>query len=381
MPSSTPEHVVIAITLAKPGGATSFAASLATFLHGQGKRVTVLAGEGEWLFQECKKIGISCLRVTSLGREIHPWHDLRSLWQLVHLLRALKPDVLQLNSSKMGVLGSLAGRLARVPRIVYCIGGWSFLESLPERTKAFYIWAERFSGPWKDRIICLHPGDAEEAAKHRIKSREPLQVIPNGIPIALLDHRRLSREEARAALGLPRDGYLYGTIGNFYPAKDLPRYLEACALVHREHPGTRFALIGDGQERSLIESARDRLDLREIVYLLGSREEASRYLLAFDSFVLPSTKEGMAFALLEAMAAGLPCITTDVGANRWVLGETGWIVPPQNPIALARAMSDAYKQRLRATEKGLRARKTVETRFPIEETLRAHEAALFPSSF
>lgn len=374
--NSSPSQAVIAITLAKPGGATSFAFTLARSLHMEGTSVTILAGEGTWLFEQCMKEQIPCLRIPSLGREIAPWRDLKSLIELIGLLRKLKPQALHLNSSKMGVLGSLAGRFARIPRIVYCIGGWSFLESLPEHKRRFYIWAERVSARWKDLIICVHPGDAEIANNYGIRGHEDTVIIPNGVDLADLDRHRYSREEAREFLGLPRDGYVFGTIGNFYPAKDLPRYLEACALVIKSHPNTYFALIGDGQERPLIEAAITSLGLETCVHLLGSRENASRYLLAFDSFVFPSAKEGMAFALLEAMAASLPCIVTDVGANRWVLGDAGWIVPAKSPTALAKAMIDAYKDRRLAIEKGLRARKVVETHFPLSQTLTKHRELL-----
>jgi glycosyltransferase involved in cell wall biosynthesis len=381
MNSSAPRiaPVVIAITLAKPGGATSFVLGLARFLKQQGRSVTVLAGEGDWLFVECAKSQIPCLRIPSLGRALSPLRDLKSLVELTRLLRRLRPEALHLNSSKMGVLGGLAGRLARIPRIIYCIGGWSFLESLPEHTRRFYTWAERISAPFKDVIVCVHPGDAEEATRLNIRGREETRVIPNGVDLSTLDQHRLSREEARQLLGLPRDGYIFGTIGNFYPAKDLPRYLEACALVRKQLPNVHFAFIGDGPERPTIEIARKTHALEDVVHLLGSREEASRYLLAFDSFVFPSAKEGMAFALLEAMAAALPCIVTDVGANRWMIGTTGWIVPAKDPSRLAEAMKGVYSNRLQATEQGLQGRGEVETRFPVTETLTAHDRLLFPT--
>lgn len=370
--------VVIAITLAKPGGATSFALGLARSLKQQGRSVTLLAGDGDWLFTECAKLQIPCHRIPSLGRAISPLRDLRSLIELVRHLRRLRPDALHLNSSKMGVLGALAGRIARIPRIIYCIGGWSFLESLPEHTRRLYTWAERLSAPLKDVIVCVHPGDAEEAKRLNIRGREETQVIPNGIDIHDLDQHRFSCEEARQLLGLPRDSYIFGTIGNFYPAKDLPRYLAACALLHAEHPTVSFALIGDGPERAAIETARTEHKLEDVVHLLGHRDEAARYLLAFDTFVFPSAKEGMAFALLEAMAAALPCVATDVGANSWVLKTVGWIIPAKDPLKLAEAMKDVYQHRLQATERGLQGRTEVETRFPIAETFAAHDRLLFP---
>lgn len=374
--ASPKKHVVIAVTLAKPGGAQVFVLQLATFLKNQGHRVTVIAGDGDWLFTQCVEASISFQRVNALGREIQPVRDLRALLELYRIIRELHPDAIHLNSSKMGVLGSIAATLSLVPRIVYCIAGWSFLESLSSWKKKVYIFAERYSAGYKDVIVCLHAGDKEVASRLKIRGHEDTQIIPNGIDLPELDRARHTRKIARHLLGLHADRFVFGTIGHFYPAKDLPRYLEACAIVHERLPEALFVLIGDGQERDAIVAARTRLALSDHVLLLGTREQAARELTAFDVFVLPSVKEGMPFTLLEAMAASLPCVMTDVGANRWVLGSTNWVVPPQSATALAEAMIEVALDRTRAITQGRAARSEVENRFPLRQTLEAHKKLL-----
>lgn len=379
MPHSAHPHIVLAITLAKPGGTTSFVYEYAVWLKKQGLRVTIVAGEGTWLIEQCKQAGIPCIQAPFVQREINPWRDLRAIFSLAKIFRSLTPDVIQLNSSKMGVIGSIAARIANVPRVVYFIGGWAFLESIAPWKKAFYRIAERLTAGLKDRIVCLHPGDKKIAELYAIRPRESIDVIPNGIDIAALDALRLSRAAARTELGIGEHDFVFGTIANFYPAKNLPAYLMSAAPFIKEHPTTKIVLIGDGPERAKIEAAIKTSVLGSQVLLVGAKEQAHRFLSAFDLFVLPSTKEGMPFSLLEAAAASLPCIVTDVGAHAWMLeGTTAWIIPSDNPKAIQQAMEEAFNQKAQLPEWGRAYRTAVSQRFPLNATFEQHLSVCLP---
>lgn len=379
MPASSRLHIVLAITLAVPGGATSFVMDYALWLTKQGHRVTLLAGEGTWLFTEAAKAGIPCIRIPWMQREIRPWLDLPALFALTKQLRTLKPDVIHLNSSKMGVIGSIAARLSMVPRVVYCIGGWAFLESIPSWKRSIYSIAEYLTAPLKDVIVCLHPNDVRAAQERNIHPKEGLRVIPNGVDIQLLDRLRLSRKEAREKLAIPQDAFVLGTIANFYPAKGLPSYIRSATPVLQANPATRIVIIGDGPERSCIEAAIQESGVSGQILLTGSLAQAHVFLEAFDVFVLPSTKEGMPFSLLEAMAARLPCIVTDVGAHAWMLERTGsFVINPSDTVALEQALRHAFHQRGLLTDIGEANRTSLERRFPLEATFTSHEQACFP---
>jgi glycosyltransferase involved in cell wall biosynthesis len=128
----------ICITRAVPGGATVFVFDLARFLKRAGHDVHVLAGDGEWLVEKCADEQIPFHRLNWMQRELNPYKDTRALFELTTKLKELKPDAIHLNSSKMGVLGSLAGYFAGVKNIVYCIGGWAFLEPMSKTKRADY---------------------------------------------------------------------------------------------------------------------------------------------------------------------------------------------------------------------------------------------------
>ncbi len=375
--SHAKRRFVLAVTLAEQGGVQEFLLHFARFLQQQGHEVTLVTGEGRWLVEQAKHQDTPLHQLTHMRRAILPWHDVLAFFELRRFLKDLAPDAIHLNSSKMGVIGSLAARSLGIRRIVYRIGGWVFLEPLSSFTRWFYVWIERISARWKDVIICVHPGDETVAKQEHIIPRQEIRVIPNGIDLAAFDTRLLSREESRTALSLESTSFVFGTLANFFPAKGLLQYLETCAILHKEFPKVRFLIIGEGPERKALEARRDILGLTETVILTGYKAQASRLLHAFDAFVLPSNKEGMPWALLEAMAAELPCVATDVGANHWLLTpEAGWLVPAHDPVFLAQRLKELLIRPEEAKRRGSLARTRIECDFPLQHTLQANEKAL-----
>ncbi len=375
--SHAKRRIVIAVTLAEHGGVQEFLVKFARFLIMHGHTVTLLAGEGSWLFEACGKSNIPIRRLHHMRRSLHPWHDVLAIFELRKHLHELRPDVLSLHSSKMGALGSFTGRFVGIPKIVYRIGGWVFLEPLSIITRWLYRLIETISARWKDVIVCVHPGDADIARTVGILPKESLRIIPNGIDLEEFDTHLLLREKARRHLQLTPDTFVFGTLANLFPAKDLSGYLDACALIHHDHPQARFLIIGDGPERTRLELKRDRLGLTGCVLFFSRQERASRFLRAFDAFILPSAKEGMSWALLEAMAAGLPCLATDVGAHSWLLHpHAGWIVPAKDPPALAQRMKYILLHAEERIARGEHARKRIERDFPLKKTLQDNENAL-----
>ena len=274
----------------------------------------------------------------------------------------------------MGVLGSIA---ARMTRVVYCIGGWVFLEKLPAWKRQAYISAERFTARFKDTVICVNPSDTTLALKLGIKPKKHVITIPNGIDLALFESQQLSREQARSQLGLTPDVYMIGSVSNYYAPKNIPGYLDTIRSVIDQNPNLHFVIIGDGPERDLIEKRITDLNIQNSITLLGEQDHASRFLKAFDLFVLPSTKEGMPFALLEAMSASLPCISTNVGAAKWMLeNNAGIIVAPSDAIALGKAILLLSNDKTQSTTLGTNAKEAVKNRFPLEKTLSENASAL-----
>lgn len=375
MPSAK-HRILFLITTSDWGGAQFFVHALAKAAKAEGHGVIVAAGGQGELEDACKKDGIHFERLELIRRELAPFHDLAAIYEIRTIIKDFKPDIVHLNSSKMSVVGAMAASLEHVPRIIYRIGGWAFLEELPTWKKLVYLWSEKLTANKKDIIVTVHPGDEAEAKRHKIRPNGRVVTVANGINIATFDAHRIDRAEARWRLGIANDAFVIGTLANFYPAKNIPWELEALAPLLKTS-NAHLAIIGDGPDHEIVEHTRWRLRIESSVTLAGRHPDASSLLSAFDMFVLPSSKEGMPWSLLEAMAAGLPCIATDVGACKWMLEpDAGIIVPSNDAEALRTAITSLMNDPERRTTLGAAARHAVETRFRWEDALKA-SLALF----
>jgi glycosyltransferase involved in cell wall biosynthesis len=374
--TSAKRRILFLITTSDWGGAQSFVCRMAAEAKRAGHDVMVAAGGNGELGKRCADAGVHFEQLETLRRELSPLHDLAAIHEIRKIIRGYKPDVVHLNSSKMGVVGSIAASIEHVSRIIYRIGGWAFLEDVPSWKRATYLWSEKLTASHKDVIVTVHPGDEEEAKRHNIRPKDRVITIPNGLDLSSFDKKLLDRDSARKELGLGPTETVIGTVANFYPPKDLPRYLASMAPLLTS-TNLRLVIIGDGPERNAVEQAIQENDLTNHVMLAGRRSDSATLLRAFDLFVLPSSKEGMPWSLLEAMAAGLPCVATDVGACRWMLEpDTGIIVPPKNGEAMRNAIQSLLTDEQKRAALGAAARHAVETRFRWEDAVRQTLALL-----
>jgi starch synthase (maltosyl-transferring) len=202
---------------------------------------------------------------------------------------------------------------------------------------------------------------------------ERLVVIPNGIDPAPFDR---ASPVPRAAIGIPEDAHLALCVGRLDLQKGLPDLLDAAEQVISQRPGWHLALAGDGPSRAwLLSQLAERAGLRDHVHSLGRRDDVPGLLKSADVLVLASLWEGMPNAVLEAMAAGRAVVGTSVeGTEDLVVpGQTGWLVPPRDALALAQALIEAADSPERCRRYGeagcLRAREA----FSIEATVAAYE--------
>lgn len=202
------------------------------------------------------------------------------------------------------------------------------------------------------------------------------EVIPNGVDLGGYRRDPASRGRIRARLSI-RDGHvLAGTVARFHPFKGHAALIEAVGRVKAEHPELRLLLVGRGTEaeNETLQAMIQRAGISDRVRLLGERGDVPEILQALDLFVLPSySGEGFPNALLEAMAVGMPCLVTEVGDSAVIVDETGVVVPPRDPGALAEglkrllAMSPEERRRL-----GLAAHDRVRSRFSIETMVHSY---------
>jgi glycosyltransferase involved in cell wall biosynthesis len=185
---------------------------------------------------------------------------------------------------------------------------------------------------------------------------EQLRIVANGIDLSRFRPDPEARHAVRAALGIPEDAWLVGSVGRLDPAKNYELLMHACAPLLNDD--FRLAIVGGGPcAQALRECARG-LGIDRFVHLLGQRMDVPQLLAAFDTFALSSITEGLPLVVPEAMASGLPVVSTAVGGLREVVahGDTGYLVPPNAPRALRKRLEDLRTDPMAAAEQGRRGR-------------------------
>ena len=358
--------ILFVITQGEWGGAQRYVFDLATNL---GSETAVVIGEKHSeLGTRLAKSGIKTFAAGHLRRDINPLHDLLAIFELKRIFQNIRPDIVHLNSSKAGVLGSIAAHLAGVPKVIFTAHGFAFLEPQPWIMKQIYYFAERFACLFRDKIICVSEYDRQAAIKAKLCPAEKLVTIHNGIRLQKSDVRSQSSDNRNqtSAIRPPSSDLrvpIIGTIAHLYKTKGLNYLIDAARSIDAQ-----FMVIGDGPERNNLESLIAKYNLGNKIKILGAKENAADYLPQFDIFVLPSVKEGFPYAILEAMAAGLPIVATPVGGIPEAQGDAGILVPPKDSKALATAIQSLIDDPKRAKKMGLAAHERIK-QFSFEKML------------
>jgi glycosyltransferase involved in cell wall biosynthesis len=201
---------------------------------------------------------------------------------------------------------------------------------------------------------------------------ERIKVIRNGVDLSRF--KPGDRAAARAALGLPLDGLVIGTVGRLVPVKDQRTLLDALSLVRNHRVVFSAVLTGTGPLRDTLVAHSNALGLGDVSFL-GNRFDVERVLAAYDVFVLSSESEGLSNTIQEAMACGLPVVATRVGGADELVDEnrSGFLVPPRDPPALAEAILCLALDRSRRESMGAAGRRRAEACFGLDNMVREYE--------
>ena len=364
-------RVLFVITKATRGGAQKYVFDLATALSPQDFSASLAYGERGELAAKLAERGVATHAISAMGRDIALVSDVMSFFQILHLLRQVRPDIVHLNSSKAAALGALAARITGVPRIVTTIHGWPFKEHRSAPMRAFIYGVSWLTCLLSDRVIVVSKRD-EEIGRAMLGLKKKIVYIP----LAVEAIEFLSREDASAEIekirtienpALPRVVTIAELTGN----KGLVYGIDAIAELKLRNIPVRYFVIGAGELREALEEHAIEKQVENDVVFLGFVEHASRLLKAFDVFLLPSIKEGMPYVLLEALEAGLPIVATDVIDPAFQENhERATLVPPRNAALLADALERALEQE---TGAGAATKRTLKAL--VEETVALYKTA------
>jgi glycosyltransferase involved in cell wall biosynthesis len=265
--------------------------------------------------------------------------------RLVALFRREKFDVLHVHTPAAALVGRIAGRLARVPMIVYTAHGFYFHEQMRTLPRALFTFLEWLGGRCTDLLFTQSQEDAHTAVERGFLPAARVLAIGNGVDVRRFDPEAARpRAALRAELGIPDHAVVIGMIGRMVAEKGYGEFFAAAAAVARQRPEAYFLVIGErlASERDAgvtaqLERARAALGPRLV--LAGVRADMPDLYAAMDVFTLPSYREGMPRTIIEAMHMARPVVATDIrGAREEVVPEvTGLLVPTRDAQALEAA--------------------------------------------
>lgn len=317
--------------------------------------------EGE-LHTESRARGVQLEFEPNLVREIAPERDLLAIWRLWRRMRRARYDVVHTHSSKAGIVGRIAARLAGVPVIVHTIHGWGFNGEQPKHVSQFYIWLERLCARHCGALVVVGLAYRDEGLALGIGQPEQYLLIRSGIEVEAYRDVVIQRSAARRRIGVPEDAFVVGNVGRLSPPKCPELMVAAFDRLARQHADARLVMVGDGWQRAELEAEIRRRGLAERVHLLGLRRDVPELLRAFDVFILSSSREGLPRTVVQAMAAGLPVVCTRAGAvaDAVVDGESGWIVEVGDAEGIGERLIRLAGDRDLARRMGERGRARVE---------------------
>ncbi len=310
----------------------------------------------------------------------------RGVLRLAKHLRRLQPAIVQTWMDHSNLIGGLTARLATRAKVVWGIHHSNHVTGVAKRSTLATVSAcAKLSRRVPHRIICCSEHAAALYAQRGFVA-ERITVIPNGFDTALLRPEPDARNSVRRELGLSPDVTLIGLVARHDPFKDHDNFFRAAAILTTQtstssvesRPDVHFLLCGANVDRSnpAITSAIDLLGLTNRCHLLGPRRDMPRIHASLDLATSSSISEAFPLVLGEAMACGVPCVATDVGDSALIVGDTGKVVPPRDPVALALGWATLLTMAPAArAELGLAARRRVVEMFDLTTVTRRYEAA------
>jgi glycosyltransferase involved in cell wall biosynthesis len=368
-----PVNLLYVITKLELGGAQTQLLNLIRHLDQAKFRTFLFTAVDGGLVNEAAAIpGLTLKKSKCLERPINPLNDLLALIELYLFVKKNNIQIVHTHSSKAGILGRLAARSAGVRLILHTVHGWSFNDYQPRLRRTFFIWLERLTAQFTDKLVVVSDYDQQKGLDNRIGKENKYILIRYGIDYSKFN---LREKNIRSELGIKAEDLLVGMVACFKPQKSPQDFIKLAFLVRQSMPHIKFILVGDGALRPAIERLIERLQLQQQVILTGWRSDIPRILSALDIFVLTSLWEGLPVAVLEAMASSKPVISTHTGGIGEVIieGKSGFLVLPHDTNKLAQNLIVLLKDESLRTGIGKNARGALDYRFALATMAESHK--------
>ena len=368
--------ILYVVTAAKFSGPSRHVLWMAEEMLKRGHTVGLICASEPRLTSAAKDLGIRVFPNPYFVRLFSPLNDLKSLLFVSKAIKEFDPDLVSAHSTKAGYAARFSCAVLKKP-VIFTAHGWSFTEGHEFLKRLILPYAEKIAAKATSKIICVSGFDYALAKESNIAPAEKLAVIKNSIdPSPFLETKG---SKTREEFNIPKDTPVLAFVGRLAPQKDLFTLLESCSLLNEEF---RLLLVGDGELKGKVQAFVSSKSLGDRVILAGERSDIPEILSGSDIFVLSSKWEGLSRAIMEAMAAELPVVCTDVGGSGELVehGVNGLLVPAGDPEALAQAIKSLLLDRNARRRMGKNGRKKILKEFTldrmIKDTVRVCEEVL-----
>lgn len=333
------------------GGGPNMLAIICERLRDQFEMEVISDGQGD-VPARVEALGVTFFRMPLTSK----WSFTRNIPRLARLIRSRQPDLVQLHGQFAGSLGQFAVQLAGRPRSIYTVQWPSYLDDAGPWSRLRNYVAERLSCAPSSEVVTVSENDRRTFVERGLCRAEKITVIHNAYQFDAAD-------PPAKPVSLGGDGSVIGFVGRLSDQKGCEYLVQAIPEVLSTHPATRFVIVGDGPDRGDLERLAAELRVTAAIDFAGYQPSPSSYIEAMDAVVIPSIYDPFPLVTLEVMALGRPVVGSAVGGIPEAVedGRTGFLVPPAQPDALARAivrLLDDPKLRHEMGEAGrIRARK------------------------
>ena len=283
--------------------------------------------------------GLDRVWLPSLIREVRPIQDIKALVSMMRLFRREKPQIVHTHSSKAGILGRWAAKLAGVPYIFHTAHGFGFHDFQSPLAKSVYVWLERITTKITTKLVVVSYANAEKGEKNRVFKRGDWILCRDAISVTEFMQPGPRRQKL-AEWGIPTDKLVVGMIACLKPQKSPVDFVDVAARVLKENSQVHFVLAGDGELRPEVEKRIEDHGIAKHFSLLGWQTDMPEVYRNLDVVVLTSLWEGLPCVFSEAMAGDLPIVATNVDGAREAIndGDNGFLHQPHDVQGMAESV-------------------------------------------
>ncbi len=322
---------------------------------------------GELVSRAKKVKHLKLYDVPNLRREVSIINDIRAFLSLYKLIKRENFTIIHTHSSKAGFLGRIAAMLNKTPIVIHTIHGFAFHDYMNSFKKNIFIYLEKLSAKWTHGLVTVSNLNKKKVVDLGIAPIEKLKNIYSGIDLTLFINEK--NDQFRKELNLDSNHLLLGSVGRLSNQKDPITMIEAFCIVIKRFPNAHLTLVGDGELLDEILIKIDQLQLNGRVHLTGNKNDPWKIYHSLDLFIMSSIYEGLGRSITEALSCGVPVVCTSVEGVPEIVrdNETGILVPPKDPGALATGIINSLNDMDNAKKMAEEGRKFVNENFDVNK--------------